>query len=91
MSLLSLHTPADSLPCSYKGLLCRLLACVAVVFICWDIKAVFYTVWWPFKWCMGYVDPRKPTNDVLHGEVLHKHFPPWCGVCLVSACSCCLL
>ena len=75
-SLLSLHSPANSLPCSYKGLLCRLLACVAVVFICWDIKAVFYTVWWPFKWCMGYVDPRKPTDDVLHGEPLCKQSVP---------------
>ena len=59
-----------------KGLLCRLLACMAVVYMFWDIKPIFYTVWQPFKWCMGYVDPRKPTNDVLHGEPLQKQAPP---------------
>ena len=76
MSLLSLHGPPTGVSGSYKGLLCRLLTCVAVVFVCWDIKAVFYTVWWPLKWCMGYVDPRKPTNDVLHGELLNTQSLP---------------
>ena len=30
---------------------------------------VFYLVWSPFTWLVGYVDPRKPSNDVLHGEL----------------------
>lgn len=49
---------------------CRLLGCVAVVFVCWDVKPVFYTIWSPFTWLMGYSDPRKPTQDLLHGQHL---------------------
>jgi hypothetical protein len=39
-------------------------------------------VWSPFTWLVGYVDPRKPSNDVLHGEAAMKpaHGP---------ACTCC--
>jgi len=29
---------------------------------------MFYAVWSPFTWLVGYVDPRKPSDDVLHGE-----------------------
>ena len=46
---------------------CRIAACFAVVFVCWDLKAVFYTIWGPLTFLMGYSDPRKPTNDLLHG------------------------
>lgn len=35
--------------------------------MCWDLKAVFYTIWGPLTFLMGYSDPRKPTNDLLHG------------------------
>jgi hypothetical protein len=38
-----------------------------VVFIFWDIKSVFYAVWRPFDFMMGYTDPRKPSDDRLHG------------------------
>ena len=47
---------------------CRLLGCVAVVFVCWDIKLVFYAIWSPFTWFVGYSDPRKPNADLLHGQ-----------------------
>ena len=45
----------------------RMLICVGVVFLCWDVKPVFYAIWTPFQWVMGYSDPRKPTTDLLHG------------------------
>jgi len=38
------------------------------VFVCWDIKSVFYALWSPFDRIMGYTDPRKPTGDRMHGE-----------------------
>lgn len=50
-----------------RGPACRIAACFAVVFVCWDLKAVFYTIWGPLTFLMGYSDPRKPTNDLLHG------------------------
>ena len=50
-----------------KGPTCRIAACFAVVFVCWDLKVVFYTIWGPLTFLMGYSDPRKPTNDLLHG------------------------
>ena len=41
--------------------------CVAVGFVCWDVKPVFYAIWKPFQWVMGYSDPRNPSTDLLHG------------------------
>lgn len=38
-----------------------------LIIVAWDIKAVFYAIWSPFTWLVGYVDPRKPSEDVLHG------------------------
>ncbi len=47
----------------------RLAGCLGVVLVLWDIKAVFYTVWWPLKWMLSYVDPRKGADqDPLYGE-----------------------
>ena len=45
----------------------RIAACFLVVFVCWDLKPVFYAIWGPLTFLMGYSDPRKPTNDLLHG------------------------
>ena len=38
-----------------------------LIFVCWDLKPVFYAIWGPLTFLMGYSDPRKPTNDLLHG------------------------
>ena len=38
-----------------------------LTFVCWDLKPVFYAIWGPLTFLMGYSDPRKPTNDLLHG------------------------
>ena len=45
----------------------RIGLCFALVYLCWDLKPVFYAIWSPFTFLMGYNDPRKPTNDYLHG------------------------
>jgi len=47
-------------------MLLKLLCCVAAVVVLWDIKPVFYAIWWPFTWLVGYTDPRKPGDDPLH-------------------------
>ena len=48
----------------------RFAICVAVVFVCWDVRPIFNLVWGtpPLRWLMEYVDPRHPSNDPLHGE-----------------------
>jgi hypothetical protein len=38
------------------------------IFVLWDMKPVFYTLWKPLDWLVGYTDPRKGPQDRLHGE-----------------------
>ena len=54
-----------------------------MIYVCWDVKAVFYAIWSPFTFLVGYNDPRKPTDDLLHGE---RPPPP---ILPLSAHSCC--
>jgi hypothetical protein len=44
----------------------------AAIFVLWDMKPVFYALWSPFDWLVGYTDPRKPGADRLHGEPYDK-------------------
>lgn len=53
--------------CDCWWLRCRIGLCVVLIYVCWDIKAVFYAIWSPFMFLVGYNDPRKPTDDLLHG------------------------
>lgn len=47
----------------------RLAVNLLLVFVLWDLKAVFYALWTPFQWLVGYVDPRKaPDQDPLYGR-----------------------
>ncbi|PNW78612.1 hypothetical protein CHLRE_09g389950v5 [Chlamydomonas reinhardtii] len=46
--------------------LMKIAACFLFIFVTWDLKTVFYAIWTPFTFLMGYNDPRKPTNDALH-------------------------
>lgn len=43
--------------------------CFVFVFVMWDMKSVFYTLWKPFDWLVGYTDPRKNDDDRLHGMI----------------------
>ena len=38
-------------------------------------RAVFYALWSPFVWVMGYTDPRRPSPDKLFGAALPRSSP----------------
>eukprot|EP00775_Hariotina_reticulata_P006302 gene6302-6537_t len=44
----------------------KIALCFALIFVLWDIKSVFYAIWTPFDWLVGYTDPRKGKQDRLH-------------------------
>lgn len=44
----------------------KIALCVLCVFVLWDLKPVFYAVWGPLDWLVGYTDPRKGKQDRLH-------------------------
>lgn len=58
---------ASHLNSSRVGMTIKLMACVVVVMVVWDIPAVFYAVWRPFTFFVKYSDPRNPNPDNLHG------------------------
>ncbi|EFN56845.1 hypothetical protein CHLNCDRAFT_35000 [Chlorella variabilis] len=41
-------------------------ACFLTVFVFWDLKMVFYSVWTPFMFLVGYTDPRRPGGDKMY-------------------------
>lgn len=62
---------------SRVGMAVKLMICLVVVVVIWDIPAVFYWIWEPFKFLVGYVDPRKPNPDSLHGTMLNDAELSW--------------
>ena len=46
---------------------CRVALCFGAVFLLWDVRPVFYALWGPLDWLVGYSDPRKAGGDWLHG------------------------
>lgn len=44
----------------------KMFLALAAVILFWDVKAVFYAIWYPFTWLVGYADPRKPAGDIMH-------------------------
>lgn len=44
----------------------KIALCFVAIFVLWDIKSVFYTIWQPLDWLVGYTDPRKGAQDRLH-------------------------
>ncbi|EFJ45254.1 hypothetical protein VOLCADRAFT_106065 [Volvox carteri f. nagariensis] len=57
---------APQLNVNHGWLFVKILLCFAFIFVTWDLKFVFYAIWSPFKFILGYSDPRNPTEDVLH-------------------------
>lgn len=48
------------------GIWIKLFACVLIVIGCWEFERVFYTMWTPFGFLLGYTDPRRPNPVALH-------------------------
>mmetsp|Transcript_345 Transcript_345/g.993 ORF Transcript_345/g.993 Transcript_345/m.993 type:complete len:555 (+) Transcript_345:262-1926(+) len=48
------------------GIAIKIVGALLTILVFWDIRAVFFAVWKPFTWLVGYRDPRKPDLDVLH-------------------------
>lgn len=57
----------------------KMLLCFALVIVFWEIKSVFFAVWGPFEWLMGYSDPRRPNPVKLHGALLLDR-ACWCTI-----------
>lgn len=53
------------LNCSSFWLVLKLVICLVLTVVLWN-KKVFFTIWSPFTWLVGYQDPRKPTDEALH-------------------------
>ena len=59
---------------SRVGIWVKLGASLALTALVWEVKPIFYGIWRPFTFAMGYDDPRRPSGDLLRGEVGHS--PP---------------
>lgn len=44
----------------------KMALCVGGIALLWDIKRVFYALWGPLDWLVGYTDPRKSSGDRLY-------------------------
>ncbi|KAG7674621.1 putative Protein REDUCED WALL ACETYLATION 4 [Nannochloris sp. 'desiccata'] len=51
---------------SLWGLGVKIFLCFGVVIGVWEIKSVFYAMWAPFQFLLGYTDPRRPNPDAMH-------------------------
>lgn len=48
------------------GIILKIILSFAVVIGVWEIKPVFYAIWRPFLFFLGYTDPRRPNPDAMH-------------------------
>lgn len=87
-----MHWNAKTHPSQRLARICRIAAAFAIVFVFWDVKPVFYALWTPFTFIMGYSDPRRPTDDKLKGGKARRCYPPnWIYTVQCSLSDCVLL
>jgi N-acetylneuraminate 9-O-acetyltransferase len=60
------------------GIALKMAAAFGLVMAVWEVKPVFYAVFAPFRSVFGYVDPRRPSEDDLHGA-------SWRACCIRAA------
>lgn len=48
------------------GIWSKIGLCFVVTIGVWEIRPVFYALWKPFGFFLGYTDPRRPNPDALH-------------------------
>ena len=67
----------------------KMVGCVALVVLCWDVRPVFNAIWSPFSWLVAYTDPRKPSNDVLHEWYFRSSLDRFVWIYgMLCACEC---
>jgi hypothetical protein len=60
---------------SAAGVWLKLGGCLAVTVAVWEVQPVFYTLWRPLLFMLGYTDPRRPNPDAMHGALLRCAAP----------------
>jgi N-acetylneuraminate 9-O-acetyltransferase len=51
-----------------SGIIAKIVACFVLVYLTFDLENVFYAIWSPLSFMLGYSDPRRPVEDTMHGE-----------------------
>jgi hypothetical protein len=62
------------------GIWTKFAACTAFIFGLFEYERVFYTLFAPFEYLLGYTDPRRPNPNAMHECV------PTSASCLVMLC-----
>lgn len=44
----------------------KVVVCTFLVYVVWEVPGVFHTIFRPFTFFLGYVDPKKPDVDAMH-------------------------
>jgi N-acetylneuraminate 9-O-acetyltransferase len=57
----------NSLNAAKWGVGLKIAASLGIIAAVWQVPGVFHAIWRPFTWLVGYTDPRRPNDDVLHG------------------------
>lgn len=48
------------------GIWLKIFGSLGIVVGCWEFEKVFYLIWSPLSWLLGYTDPRRPNPLKMH-------------------------